>query len=292
MIRGHGPILVAWLLMGLIGIHPSYAFAVEAPSPPVFTIKSDACGGKAFNHPLKSAPGVFSAFDSKRDHYGTDFSSKDEDVGSVSDGKIETIGWDLRPLEVENARTGLKVRGWGRYIVIRHADGSASLYAHLDRDSTNLLKVGQDIKAGDAIGKSDTSGGVTGSHLHFEYSPAGNIYKKTTKVDPSMCLSVNSTFSLDTYWHDGDGIFQVYIGGQLVGENPAGKARKFSISLKPGKYPIRVVAKQVKKYRAVYFSIEFGERLTILNDAGAELGSGLAEEVEEGKVVESTLLVR
>jgi hypothetical protein len=171
-------------------------------------------------------------------------------------------------------------------------DGSEALYAHLDPESTQLLKVGQGVKAGEAIGKSDTSGGVTGPHLHFEYSPSGNIYDKKTKVDPVPCMFVSSTFSLDTYWEDGEGIFQVFIGDQLLGENPPGKTGRFAVTLKPGKYPFRVIAKQIKNYRAVYFSISLGKRLTILDANGTEVGPGLSREVEEGMTVESTLLVQ
>ena len=287
-----GPFIVAMVLAEAIGgFWTSHSLATENNPRPMVEIESDSCGGRSFLHPLKSHPGVFSRFDSSLGHYGTDFSSKGEAVRSVSDGKIGTIGWDLRSLPAVNPRTGLKIRGWGRYVVVQHSDGSESLYAHLDPKSTKALKVGQAVKAGDSIGKSDTSGGVTGSHLHFEYSPSGMIYKKTTKVDPRTCLAIQSTVSLDTYLHDGEGVFQVFIGDRLVGENPAGKLAKFAISLKPGKYPLRVIAKQVKKYRAVYFSISLGEGLTFLNEAGDELGPGLAEEVEQGKTVESTLLV-
>lgn len=54
---------------------------------------------------------------------------------------------------------------YGKVIMIEHANGLRSLYAHLDRRSVQL---GDQVKAGQPIGASGDSGRVTGPHLHLE----------------------------------------------------------------------------------------------------------------------------
>lgn len=55
--------------------------------------------------------------------------------------------------------------GYGRMILIRHYNNLETLYGHLDKI---LVKVGQNVKAGDLIGYSGNTGFSTGPHLHFE----------------------------------------------------------------------------------------------------------------------------
>lgn len=60
--------------------------------------------------------------------------------------------------------------GLGKWVVIRHQVGKLSfesLYAHMIRDSTGV-RVGQQVQAGDYIGRIGNSGTSTGAHLHFE----------------------------------------------------------------------------------------------------------------------------
>ena len=54
---------------------------------------------------------------------------------------------------------------YGRMVVIRHADGRYSLYAHLSRID---VSAGQSLTAGTQVGLSGATGNVTGPHLHFE----------------------------------------------------------------------------------------------------------------------------
>jgi len=58
---------------------------------------------------------------------------------------------------------------FGRYVTIQHADGTESLYAHLN-------EFGKDgsVNSGDLIGYSGNSGNSTGPHLHFEWSALKN----------------------------------------------------------------------------------------------------------------------
>ncbi len=55
--------------------------------------------------------------------------------------------------------------GYGNYIVIKHPNGTQTLYAHL---STNAVGVGQSVSRSQAIGESGSTGQSTGPHLHFE----------------------------------------------------------------------------------------------------------------------------
>ncbi|MFD8867843.1 peptidoglycan DD-metalloendopeptidase family protein [Streptomyces sp. NPDC059590] len=54
---------------------------------------------------------------------------------------------------------------YGNQIVIRHADGKYSHYAHL---SSLSVSKGDTVKGGQKIGLSGATGNVTGPHLHFE----------------------------------------------------------------------------------------------------------------------------
>jgi len=61
---------------------------------------------------------------------------------------------------------GSMTTGYGNLIEIEHLDGSRSVYAHL---LNRNVSVGDSIKPGTVIGNVGSTGGSTGSHLHFEY---------------------------------------------------------------------------------------------------------------------------
>ena len=54
---------------------------------------------------------------------------------------------------------------YGNEVVIRHADGEYSQYAHMSQLS---VSAGQSVTEGQQIGLSGATGNVTGPHLHFE----------------------------------------------------------------------------------------------------------------------------
>ncbi|MFF3495957.1 murein hydrolase activator EnvC family protein [Streptomyces sp. NPDC002795] len=55
--------------------------------------------------------------------------------------------------------------GFGNQVVVRHADGYYTQYAHLSRIG---VKVGSRLDAGGTLGLSGATGNVSGPHLHFE----------------------------------------------------------------------------------------------------------------------------
>jgi murein DD-endopeptidase MepM/ murein hydrolase activator NlpD len=69
--------------------------------------------------------------------------------------------------------------GLGTHIVIRHADGSETVYAHL---SAVYVSQGQAVGQGAQIGAIGCTGYCTGPHLHFEMWIGG------VPVDPLLYL--------------------------------------------------------------------------------------------------------
>jgi murein DD-endopeptidase MepM/ murein hydrolase activator NlpD len=55
--------------------------------------------------------------------------------------------------------------GYGNYIVVSHANGTQTLYAHL---SSVAVAVGESVERGENIGGVGNTGRSTGNHLHFE----------------------------------------------------------------------------------------------------------------------------
>jgi hypothetical protein len=55
--------------------------------------------------------------------------------------------------------------GYGATVVVQHADGTKTRYAHL---SARLVTQGDTVEAGEPLGRAGKSGSATGTHLHFE----------------------------------------------------------------------------------------------------------------------------
>lgn len=84
-------------------------------------------------------------------HAGVDIRAQvDTNLISADDGVVEYAGW---------------MRGYGKILVLRHANGYSTRYAHM---SSFSVAKGQRVKRGQTIGKSGKTGVVTGPHLHFE----------------------------------------------------------------------------------------------------------------------------
>ncbi|MFV0679642.1 M23 family metallopeptidase [Ottowia sp.] len=71
--------------------------------------------------------------------------------------------------------------GYGNLVQVQHANGYATAYAHLSRI---LVKPGQRLKAGDAVGTLGSTGRSTGPHLHYEVTRHGE------RLDPATFLNL------------------------------------------------------------------------------------------------------
>ena len=88
----------------------------------------------------------------RRMHNGLDIKVNIGDtIVSAFDGKVRIVNFERR--------------GYGKYVVIRHANGLETVYGHL---SKQLVDENQTVKAGEPIGLGGNTGRSTGSHLHFE----------------------------------------------------------------------------------------------------------------------------
>ena len=102
---------------------------------------------------------------SRRVHGGIDIKAKiGTPIVASSSGSISIAKYD---------------KGWGNYIVIDHADGYQTWYAHLNAFN---VSEGEAVKSGDVIGYVGTTGRSTGPHLHFE------IRKEGLRLDPMTML--------------------------------------------------------------------------------------------------------
>ncbi|WP_326719340.1 peptidoglycan DD-metalloendopeptidase family protein [Streptomyces sp. NBC_00243] len=84
-------------------------------------------------------------------HTGVDFVvPTGTTIKSIAAGTVVSAGWG---------------GAYGNQVVIQHADGQYSQYAHM---SSLSVSAGQTVTEGQQIGLSGATGNVTGPHLHFE----------------------------------------------------------------------------------------------------------------------------
>ena len=102
---------------------------------------------------------------SRRMHTGIDIANgSGTNIVASQNGKVTFAGYQ---------------GGYGKLIVVRHANGIETAYAHLSRISVG---VGDNVTQGQSIGKMGSTGASTGSHLHFE------VRKNGTAVNPMNYL--------------------------------------------------------------------------------------------------------
>lgn len=95
-------------------------------------------------------------------HYGIDIANDPgTPILAVMDGTVINAG---------------PAQGFGKWVRVRHDDGSISVYGHVRSFNVN---VGDHVTAGQQIAEMGSEGHSTGPHLHFEIMPDGE-----NKVDP------------------------------------------------------------------------------------------------------------
>ena len=98
-------------------------------------------------------------------HTGLDFrGSIGDPVRATANGTVETAGWS---------------GGYGKMVEIDHGNGLSTRYGHLSEID---VKVGDQIKIGQVIGRVGSTGRSTGPHLHYETRIDGEA------VDPQKFL--------------------------------------------------------------------------------------------------------
>jgi murein DD-endopeptidase MepM/ murein hydrolase activator NlpD len=103
-------------------------------------------------------------------HKGLDLAyRRGKEIVSAANGKVVERKYDAM--------------GFGNYIVIRHAYGFATKYAHLDNV---YVEEGDEVTQGQIIGTMGNTGLSTGPHLHFEVRIGSQV------VDPERFLNVQS----------------------------------------------------------------------------------------------------
>lgn len=124
--------------------------------------------GDEFLWPVPSVSRVSSGFGTRqgRPHHGIDIPAKQgTPIVATSDGVV--------------AYAGSELKGYGHIIVISHASGMFSVYAH---NKINFVREGQAVKKGEQVALVGSSGRSTGPHLHFE------IRYYNRPIDPLVVL--------------------------------------------------------------------------------------------------------
>lgn len=104
---------------------------------------------------------------------------------------IQTVGRLLRKVDSTAGWAG----HYGKLVVIDHANGVQTYYAHL---SQFLVVTGQEVRRGQVIALSGSTGRATGPHMHYEVRLAGtpvNPYKYLARSSPTQ--TARSTHSSD-----------------------------------------------------------------------------------------------
>ncbi len=71
--------------------------------------------------------------------------------------------------------------GYGMWVKLRHADGTVTLYGHVN---TTMVNIGERVMAGDQIATIGNRGNSTGPHLHFEV-----LLNGADRIDPVPWLA-------------------------------------------------------------------------------------------------------
>lgn len=130
-----------------------------------FSIHLDSIKENEYCFPLPGGK-VISAYGARRGHSGTDIKTKANDtIRCAFDGIV---------------RMAKTYAAYGNVVVVRHDNGLESIYSH---NSRNLVKSGDIVKAGDAVGLTGRTGRATTEHLHLEFRIDGQHFNPNLIFD-------------------------------------------------------------------------------------------------------------
>ena len=162
-----------------------------------------------------------------RPHYGADFGvPTGTQINAAADGVVE--------------RSYLS-SSYGETIILRHSDGGATLYAHLQ---TRSVTPGQTVTRGSQIGVSDNTGRSTGPHLHLEYVPNGQIIQSRNRIDPLPCVgtTLNGAITVGDNGSAADDAFEIFLDGVRLGATSIGATNTLAANnLVSGNHILRIV---------------------------------------------------
>jgi murein DD-endopeptidase MepM/ murein hydrolase activator NlpD len=142
--------------------------ATPQPDPPATNAVRSGNGGLSFRWPAKGR--IIAAFGPRTN-------------GQTNDG-INIALPEGTPIKAAEdgvvAYAGNELKGYGNLVLVRHADGYVTAYAHAKE---LLVKRGDPIKRGQTIARSGQTGNVDAPQLHFE------IRKGPSPIDPMPHLS-------------------------------------------------------------------------------------------------------
>ncbi|WP_349360810.1 M23 family metallopeptidase [Stappia sp.] len=143
----------------------------EPPAEPIAVARTDAgedVGERRFRWPARGR--IISEFGTKPGgtrNEGINLALPEgADIKSAEDGTVIYSGNELK--------------GYGNLVLVRHADGWVSAYAH---NSELLVKRGDAVQRGQVIAKAGSTGSVTQPQLHFE------LRRGNKPVDPMRYLA-------------------------------------------------------------------------------------------------------
>jgi murein DD-endopeptidase MepM/ murein hydrolase activator NlpD len=182
------------------------------------------CG---YHHPFKGATTSNFGYRHGQPHFGVDVKLEIGDsVHAAFEGKV---------------RIAKRNKSYGNVVIIRHANGLETYYAHL---SKLLVEAGQDVDAGTIIGLGGNTGHSFGSHLHFE------VRYKGFPIDPNDVVNfAEYKLKSDTF---------------LITKKTFDYVSKRSSGAAGGTYTVKTTGAKGKPAYVRYYNIRRGDTLSII----------------------------
>jgi len=151
----------------------------------------------------------------------TDYYCFGQKLIAPADGQVVVVEDGIADNVIGEVNT---IRNWGNTVVIKHAEGLYSKLSHLQRGSISV-KVGDNLRYGQEVGRVGNSGRSPFPHLHFQLQATPYIGSKTIK------------YPLFAYLEDGNKIktYSYPANGQRVRSIEEDALLKKSLNLMPGK---------------------------------------------------------
>ncbi|HEY4522230.1 MAG TPA: peptidoglycan DD-metalloendopeptidase family protein [Candidatus Paceibacterota bacterium] len=117
-------------------------------------------------------------------HDGIDFSTKTASNGTGIGTPVKAA---LAGVVLEVNHGAVQACQYGKWVLIRHGNGLATLYAHL---SDIRVQKGQSVGTGTVVGYSGETGYATGPHLHFTVYQAAAVTFKQYKCKSGKTVTI------------------------------------------------------------------------------------------------------